>query len=72
MGHTELIILRLGRDWRRGREVILRSPIAAVVAFIIISVVKTLGLRGKRQRRDVGRAGHDFLGRESARIADCI
>jgi hypothetical protein len=41
---------------------IVRSTTAAV-AFIIIIVVKTLlrWPRGKRQRRDVWRAGHDFL-----------
>jgi hypothetical protein len=43
--------------------VVLWSTIAAVVAFIIVSIVKTLvrGPGGKRQRRDVGRTGHDFL-----------
>jgi hypothetical protein len=47
LGHAKLIILRLGRNWRRGRVVVMWFTVAAVIAFIIVSVVKPL-LRGPR------------------------
>ena len=67
---TERVVLGRGRDRRGGGEVVGIPAVAAGVAFVIVSVMKTLlGWLGReRQGRDIrsGRsAGHDLM-----RLAD--